>query len=118
MIDYIGNSWSIGADDAYKKGERPISRWDKNTILDEVAKIDEEKAILLKKVSLPILKEHLLKYTESHYTSREYNKTKFYALNVKYIMDLTDKDIEFLSTKKLKYQEKSKGLSITLSGIV
>lgn len=91
---YMNNfSMSINAASAYKSGEKPMSKWDKKTIMAEVIKIDAEKADLLQPVSAQILKNKLLVWTSWHHTSKRFNRTDFYSLDKETVLSVTKEDI-------------------------
>ena len=88
---YSGYSMSNNAVAAYNDGEKPLSKWAKTDILNAVKEIDGNKVPLISKVSLPILKKHLLYNSSWHHTSSMYNKTEFYAIDEDVVESL-DKD--------------------------
>lgn len=99
MAGYNGWSMSNNAVDAYENGEMPLSKWDKKAILDAIEYEDLElKCSLDKMRALPlkILKEYFLKYTSWHHTSKFYNCTNFYSLDIDYIEKLTNDDLDEL----------------------
>lgn len=99
MAGYNGWSMSNNAVDAYENGEMPLSKWDKKAILDAIDYDDLELKCSLEKIRalpLKILKAQFLEYTSWHHTSKFYNCTDFYSLNIDYIKDLTDDDIDIL----------------------
>ncbi len=103
MAGYNGWSMSNNAVDAYENGEMPLSKWNKAAILDAIEYEDLELKCSLDKIStlpLAILKSTFLKYTSWHHTSKFYNCTDFYSLDVDYIKNLTDDDIDRLLTDR------------------
>jgi hypothetical protein len=86
---YDGYSMSNNARRAYEQGEKPISRWSKEDILDEVEEISPEAAKLLKGVKLAVLREHVLHRTSWHHNSDHYNRTDFYSIDEDVIDGLT-----------------------------
>lgn len=102
---YCGYSMSNRAVEAYEDGEKPLSKWRKAEIIEEVKELDIKFNIeLLKKCKLETLKRYFLKVSSWHHTSLYINKTDFYALDVDFIEELTSKDIEkfILEGKKEK----------------
>lgn len=85
--------------DAYNRGERPLSNWNKNDILKAIWDEHLELKCSFYKIGtlpLSILKDKFLKYTNWYCTGKVCNFTNFYALNTDYIKDLTDDDIDKL----------------------
>lgn len=99
MAGYNGWSMSNNAVAAYEDGEKPLSKWTKTDIFDEIEnqevklKCSMEK---LQKLPAKALKEVCLTYSSWHHTSNHYNRTDFYSLDIDYIENLTDEKIEGL----------------------
>ncbi len=75
---YVSYSMSVNARNAYQSGEKPMSKWNKTSVVFEIADSlgVEEEDISLKKP----YKEYL-SYSSWHHTSKKYNKTAFYDVN-------------------------------------
>ncbi|MCM1259271.1 MAG: hypothetical protein NC307_15705 [Roseburia sp.] len=104
MAGYYGYSMSNNAKDAYACGEMPISKWTKKAIIESIEEgVEGEEINLqcslekLKKLPLAILKSYYLIYSSWHHTSKFYNETDFYSLDISYIEGLTDEDLERLA---------------------
>ncbi len=95
---YDGYSMSNNARAAYENNEMPLSKWSKNEILRAAADIDPEKAELLKKVKLPVLRKYALQSAGWHHTSSMYNRTDFYGINSDFIEELTPERSEELAS--------------------
>ncbi len=93
MSGYSGYSMSNNAVDAYNNGEKPISKWTKADILDEVSACGYNFP-LLKKVKVSVLKSKLLWKSGWHHTSKQYNKTDFYSIDRNALEELNDEIIE------------------------
>lgn len=109
---YNGFSMSSRAVEAYENGEKPLSKWRKIEIIEEVKELDIKFNIeLLKKCKLDTLKDYFLKMSSWHHTSRYCNSTDFYSLDVDFIEELTSKDIEkfILEGKKEKAVKQEAG---------
>ena len=112
MAGYYGFSMSNNAVDAYESGEKPLSKWTKTDIIAAIEDaISEEELTLLccieklKKAPVTVLKDLCLEYSSWHHTSKYYNKTDFYSLNIDRLERLTDEDI----TKEIaEYRQKKK----------
>ncbi len=105
---YDGYSMSNNARAAYEGGEKPISKWTKEEILNAVGEIDTNIADKLNGVNLSTLKSRLLTKSSWHHTSEYYNKTDFYAVDEDLVKNLTDKDIaEMKAQKKAQKSEET-----------
>lgn len=76
---YHGYSMSNRAVTAYESGEKPLSKWRKSDILDELEDLGKDSS-RLKKYSLNTLKKYFLKRSSWHHTSGYLNKTVFYEV--------------------------------------
>lgn len=77
---YLSNrSMSVNAAIAYENGERPISKWRKDDILNGLGR-ELVAALNLDRYPAAFLKEMYLQPVAWHHTSRHYNVTDFYAL--------------------------------------
>ena len=74
---YDGYSMSNNAKEAYESGERPLSRWNKTLVIEEIAK---ENGVSPEDVSLKMPYQYYLEKTSWHHTSSKYNKTDFYSV--------------------------------------
>lgn len=105
MAGYIGFSMSRNAADARDRGLRPISEWNKRTILEEIHEAIENEELslqfdyeLLTKVKLADLKRIALVYEEWHHTSKFYNKTDYFGIDYCSLEDMTEDDVIKLLT--------------------
>lgn len=106
MAGYFGYKMSNNAIDAYKNGEKPLSKWTKKDILKRINElITEEELVLpialnkLKKLPLKELKEVVLYNSSWHHTSNHYNRTDFYDIDIVALENLTDGYVETLLNK-------------------
>lgn len=112
MAGYFGFSMSNNAVEAYENGQRPLSRWTKGDILDEVKYILEDdpkldaKLCLLKYFSVKNLKDFLLVDCGWHHTSKYYNETEFWEIDKDKLHELTISDIELALNEKAKSKAK------------
>ncbi len=112
MAGYHGFSMSNNAVDAYKNGERPLSKWTKTEILAAIQKaIGNGELTLkcspetLKKVPAKTLREMGLRHSSWHHTSNHYNRTDFYSLDMSWLESLTDEELEaIMATSKADRQ--------------
>lgn len=112
MARYNGWSMSHNAVTAYAGGEKPLSKWTKTNILNEIKKQEVDLKCSMEKLQkLPIkeLKDICLICTSWHHTSNHYNKTDFYSLNINEIQDLTNEKIdrliaEYKASQKTEYK--------------
>lgn len=81
MAGYMGFSMSNNAFDAYMNGEKPMSRWKKQDILDELeGNVPENVLEVAKKMKADDLRNACLVRTSWHHTSEYYNRTDFYSV--------------------------------------
>lgn len=102
---YKGKSMSINASWAYDRGEKPLSKWTKATIFEEIEcscdDIPAEKLNMLKKLTVPELRDNFLRYVAYHHTGSFYNSTNFYRLDVDRVESITiEKIVEIISDRK------------------
>lgn len=115
MAGYYGFSMSNNAVSAYEDGEKPISKWKKKDILDEIKKGASNGEISLqcsldslKKVPAPVLKKVCLYNSSYHHVSKYYNVVDFYSLDVDQIEDLTEEQLDRMVREHRQEQEKLK----------
>lgn len=101
MAGYNGYSMSNNAVSAYDNGEKPLSKWRKSDILEEIEiEINAGRLELLcdykklKKLSATALKEVCLYRSSWHHTSNYYNRTDFYSIDFSRVCNLTNEDID------------------------
>lgn len=90
-----------GAINAYRDGEKPLSRWSKADIMAQVTHmiesgqttVDEELIPHIKKMSLPLMKEWLLKKSSCHVTGNTNRHTWFYMVDKGSLEHLTKERI-------------------------
>ena len=103
---YKGQSMSVNAAIAYSAGEKPLSKWTKTAILEEIENIfdelPEEKAEIIKKMTLTELRENFLNYTAYHHTGKFYNTTNFYELDIEKIEKITVDEINDIISRRKK----------------
>lgn len=99
---YVGYSMSVRAEEAYDNGEMPLSKWTKGTILSAIERETEVSPDRFKRLSVKTLKENFLYRSSWHHTSRMYNRTDFYSLDVTLVESITDKEIEDLYLEERK----------------
>ena len=85
---YVGYSMSINADNAYKNGEMPLSKWTKKDLLNVLESEYNIDTSNLKKYKLKTLKEYFLTKTSWHHTSSYFNETDFYGINEKMLTNI------------------------------
>lgn len=90
---YDGKSMSNRAREAYAQGEKPISKWTKNTILDEIeSNFEDVDVTALSKLTKDELVDNFLQYSSWHHTGSLYNATTFYK--IKEDADFSNENIE------------------------
>ena len=89
MAGYYGYSMSNNAASAYSSGEMPMSKWTKKAIFEYITDNleggdDFVEWLMDNKFSLEFLRENLLSYEGWHHTSKFFNKTHFYSVDLDY----------------------------------
>lgn len=103
MAGYHGFSMSNNALDAYEDGEKPLSKWTKAEIMEV---IEQKKDVLncslevIKKLPVKELKCIALYKSSWHHTSKHFNKTDFYAVDMDMLARYTDKELLDIIAKK------------------
>lgn len=87
MAGYYRQSMSNNAVAAYDAGERPLSRWTRDAILNRC----EDKAKMLSSLTRDELIGLFLAETVRHHTSKYYNYTMFYKFK-KYVLAEINED--------------------------
>lgn len=93
MAGYKGYSMSNNAVDAYMSGEKPISKWTKQEVVEYVQEIRPELKDELKKLRKDELFELVLLRSSWHHTSMYYNETDFYKIDEEAIENITAEKI-------------------------
>lgn len=104
---YINYSMSVRAANAYADGMMPKSKWTKADIIRECEKADVRSDLLdiIRNANASTVKR-LLTYAEWHHTSKFYNDTDFYKVDIEYLEDVTADDlIKFLQPAEKKVEE-------------
>lgn len=99
MSGYYNYSMSNNAINAYDNDEMPLSKWNKKNILFGASLYTD---LNLNKLTVKELKEEFLKYSSYHHTSKMYNVTNFYVLNIEKISRLTQNDIDKILMDRIK----------------
>lgn len=111
------NGWSMSnrAVEAYENGERPLSKWSKKAILEQVEFIidDEEIKISFELANLAKLTKDelfwlLLDLSSWHHTGKYCNETDFYRVEQTKIEELTNSDIENIISRRKPKVKKEK----------
>lgn len=105
MAGYYKNQMSNNAVWAYSQGEKPMYKWTKTTILEEIDNIfwhaDKKTEIDFKKMTLKELKENFLVWSSWHHTGKIYNETDFYCIEESAVLNFTVKEFdEIISNRK------------------
>lgn len=108
---YVGCKMSERAKEAYDNGERPMSKWNKWDILNELEyDLDDDTIAKLSKYSTQTLKNVCLEWTSWHHTGSYANETDFYAVmdgkNADLIQVFSDLDEEEKVLKEFRKRQK------------
>lgn len=114
MAGYKGQSMSNNAVKAYENGEKPISKWKKSEILNQIKELMDNGELslncrleYLKKLPGEVLKKICLYISSWHHTGKHFMVTYFYSLDIDAIKELTD---ERLQEAVSDYREQQKQL--------
>lgn len=107
MSGYYGYSMSNNAVAAYAGGEKPLSKWTKQAILEAIEEIDSVKATIYSKLKKFQL-EKLLSYSSYHHTSSYYNTTDFYVLDIDKLEKYSFEQLKSIEKKKVEKEKEEK----------
>lgn len=101
---------------AYESGEMPLSKWSKNNIINAIKEmvdsddifLNEESLKSIETMNLKDLRDLFLKRSSWHHTSKFYNKTNFYEIDVGYIERNYEEAKAFREQEENKIREKEK----------
>lgn len=93
MAGYKGYSMSNNAVDAYMSGEKPISKWTKQEVIECVEELRLDIKDELKKLRKDELFDLVLRRSSWHHTSQYYNETDFYKIDEEAIENITAEKI-------------------------
>ncbi len=103
---YIGKSMSVNAAEAYDEGQKPLSKWSKDDILNNIySLIDTD--VDLSKLTLAELKENFLKYSSWHHTGAFYNTTDFYSIDEDAVNNITQRTVDDIVSSRKKNPPKT-----------
>ena len=110
---YTGYSMSNRAVEAYDSGARPISKWTKTDMMDEIESIINELNVDwtmkdMKALKVKALRNLVLSYDSWHHTSSYCNNTDFYRIDPERIEGITLADIEDAKAKQNAKKEEPK----------
>lgn len=111
-MGYIGYSMSENAAMAYDEGEKPLSKWTKQVLIDAIIEDSDWTEAELKKAPLAVLREMFLYYDGWHHTGKMFNETSFYALDEDVMSkhdtaELSERITEYKAEKKAARAEKA-----------
>lgn len=110
MAGYNGYSMSNNAVAAYASGEKPLTKWTKSVILEEIEEntnISEEKFATLGKMTSKELKDAFLFASSWHHTSKFYNCTDFFSLDFEKIEEITIDEVKEIIANRPKKAKRS-----------
>lgn len=106
-MGYIGSKMSVRAYEAYESGEKPLSKWSKNDIIECVLNVRNDfNEKELNSYNKEVLKVFLI-CSSWHHTGSYFNETNFYSLDHDFI-ELSKSEIILVLEKKKKDLEKEK----------
>lgn len=110
---YVGSSMSVNAKEAYDNDEKPMSKWSKQEIVDEIKRISGVDA---SRLTTDELRTYYLRRTGWHHTGKYYNRTDFFEVDVP--EDLSQKDIDDIVAARTPRSREPKPKQRTMSAIV
>lgn len=105
---YDGYSMSNNARAAYADGEKPLSKWNKQNILEEIyAYADEDVQSKLdksgvKELTTEELKSYFLKNSSWHHTGRFYNRTDFYIIDENAVSSISAEVVDEIKKQRIR----------------
>lgn len=113
---YSGYSMSNRAVEAYENGEKPLSKWTKEELLNEIEEyfnvnpdMQSPNYDLLKRVNVSRLRGQCLTYSSYHHTGKYCNVTDFYEIDYLGIQNIdNDWIMQQLEEQKQERQNKPK----------
>lgn len=105
MAGYYNYSMSNNAVWAYENGEMPLSKWTKSSILEACG----DKAEMLKPLTVAELRAEVLICSSWHHTSKHYNRTDFYMIDVEKLSEITNEDVATIVARR---QPKKKAVKV------
>ncbi len=110
MAGYQGYRMSNNAVAAYEAGERPLTKWTKQELVEL---LNEEVQPLAKQLNLKELRLASLSYSGWHHTSSRYNKTNFYSFDQTANDRITKEYVESVISMREPKQPKNQATYIT-----
>lgn len=107
-MGYINESMSERAAQAYEAGYKPLSKWTKTDIIDNVVESGAWTEAELKKYPKKVLADMFLEYEGWHHTSKMFNQTCFFGINLN---AAETHDVEALDQLLAEYKEETKEAS-------
>lgn len=107
MAGYNGYSMSNNAVSAYNNGEKPISKWTKKVIINEINEIAVENdvdltGIELSKLTVQELRDVFLNCSSWHHTGKLYNETVFYKIDEEEVKAISKETIDKIIASREK----------------
>lgn len=103
---YDGHRMSNRAIEAYNHGEKPLSKWSKKDIIDEINNIAyyndiDLSDVALSKLTLKELQDNFLNYSSWHHTGQFYNSTNFYEIDENSVLGITKEKINKIKENRI-----------------
>lgn len=101
---YIGRNMSINAANAYKAGEKPLSKWSKTELVDAISSISESENIeaIIKLLTVKELQDNFLKRSSWHHTGAFFSETDFYSIDEKAVSAINKELVDKIISKRTK----------------
>ena len=105
---YSGYSMSNRAVDAYDNGEKPMSKWTKAELIENIEELRPEIVNAMKRLRKDEICELVLRYSSWHHTSMHYNQTDFYSIDEDLLNEVSVEQIEKIIKNRKQAKTKIK----------
>ena len=107
-MGYLGDKMSVNAMKALTKGQRPISNWDKESLIMAISDRDSLDLDVIEQYPLSVLRETILAYCGSHHIGKRFKYVRFYRPKTLDGITMEDfkRNYEAMKERVAKYQER------------
>ena len=107
-MGYLGDKMSVNAMKALTKGQKPISNWDKESLIMAISDRDSLDLEAIEQYPLSVLRETILAYCGSHHIGKRFKYVRFYRLKTLDGITMEDfkRNYEAMKERVAKYQER------------
>ena len=113
---YVGNRYSIHAEEALEKGFAPMSHWNKSFLLETIEEYikDNQKMCdklnikMISKCSFKVLRDYFLEFKEWHHMGKYCTEIDFYGLNEEVFENFEIDKLMEMGERYKKYNEEER----------